>query len=52
MDYGGSVGPEGSLLCFVVIAVMWVAFEKVYPDVKYRALTEKSLTQRTQGITG
>jgi len=49
---GGSVGPEGSLLCFVVIAVMWVAFEKVYPDVKYRALTEKSLTQRTQGITG
>lgn len=33
---GGTVGPEGSLLCFVVIAVVWVGFEKVYPDVKYR----------------
>jgi membrane protease YdiL (CAAX protease family) len=33
---GGTVGPEGSLLCFVVIAVVWVAFERVYPDVKYR----------------
>ena len=28
---GGSVGPEGSLLCFVVIAVMWVGFERMYP---------------------
>jgi uncharacterized protein len=27
---GGSVGPEGSLLCFVVIAVTWVAFDRVY----------------------
>ncbi len=32
---GGSVGPEGSLVCFVVIAVLWVAFERVYPEVKY-----------------
>jgi len=42
---GGSVGPEGSVLCFVVIAVAWVAFEKVYPEVKYRGEREKSLTQ-------
>ena len=28
---GGSVGPEGSLLCFVVIAVIWVAFDRVHP---------------------
>lgn len=28
---GGSVGPEGSLFCFVVIAVAWVAFERMYP---------------------
>jgi membrane protease YdiL (CAAX protease family) len=42
---GGMVGPEGSVLCFVVIAVAWVAFAKVYPR-------EKSLTQGTQGITG
>jgi uncharacterized protein len=28
---GGSVGPEGSLLCFVVIALLWVAFARLYP---------------------
>jgi membrane protease YdiL (CAAX protease family) len=33
---GGMVGPEGSVLCFVVIAVVWVAFAKAYPEVKYR----------------
>jgi uncharacterized protein len=49
---GGSAGPEGSLLCFVVIAVIWVAFALVYPDVKYWASSEKSLAQGTQRITG
>lgn len=34
---GGSVGPEGSLLCYVVIVVMWVGFERVYPEAKSRA---------------
>jgi uncharacterized protein len=28
---GGSVGPEGSAMCFAVIAVIWVAFDRVYP---------------------
>ena len=28
---GGSVGPEGSLLCFVLIALIWMAFARVYP---------------------
>jgi membrane protease YdiL (CAAX protease family) len=32
---GGSVGPEGSLLCYVVIAVLWVAFARMYSEVKY-----------------
>jgi len=32
---GGVVGPEGSVLCFVVIAVTWAAFAKAYPEVKY-----------------
>jgi membrane protease YdiL (CAAX protease family) len=32
---GGMVGPEGSVLCFVVIAVVWVAFGRVYPEVKF-----------------
>ena len=33
---GGSVGPEGSLVCLAVIAVAWVGFAKVYPDICYR----------------
>ena len=33
---GGSVGPEGSLLVFVVIAAMWVLFDRMYPEVKYQ----------------
>lgn len=28
---GGSVGPEGSVLLFVLIAVMWIGFDRVYP---------------------
>lgn len=28
---GGSVGPEGSVLVFVLIALMWVVFERAYP---------------------
>jgi len=33
---GGVVGPEGSLLCFVVLGVTAVVFAKAYPEVKYR----------------
>ncbi len=32
---GGSVGPEGSCLLFVLVAVLWILFTRVYPDVKY-----------------
>ena len=32
---GGSVGPEGSLLVFVVIVALWVVFDRMYPEVKY-----------------
>jgi uncharacterized protein len=28
---GGSVGPEGSMLLFVVIAAMWAAFDRLFP---------------------
>lgn len=28
---GGSVGPEGSVLVFVVIAAAWVVFDRIYP---------------------
>ncbi len=34
---GGSVGPEGSLLVFVVIALTWLAFDRMYPEAKYGA---------------
>jgi uncharacterized protein len=33
---GGSVGPEGSYLVFVVIGALWVLFDRAYPEVKYR----------------
>lgn len=28
---GGSVGPEGSVLCFLVILLVWIAFDRAYP---------------------
>jgi uncharacterized protein len=34
---GGIVGPEGSVLCFVVIGIVWILFARVYPNVKYGA---------------
>jgi uncharacterized protein len=39
---GGVVGPEGSVLCFVVIAIVWAAFAKVYPDARYKTLSRTS----------
>jgi len=33
---GGPVGPEGSVLVFLVIAAMWVVFDRMHPEVKYR----------------
>ena len=33
---GGTVGPEGSVLLFVVITAMWILFDRIYPDVKYK----------------
>ncbi len=32
---GGSVGPEGSVLAFVVIGIMFVVFHRLYPDVRF-----------------
>jgi hypothetical protein len=32
---GGSIGPEGSVLLFVVIALLWVVFDRVYREAKY-----------------
>jgi hypothetical protein len=32
---GGTVGPEGSLLLFLVLAATWMAFDRLYPQAKY-----------------
>jgi membrane protease YdiL (CAAX protease family) len=37
---GGSVGPEGSVFLFVLLLLLWLAFDRVYPDVKYPAAKE------------
>jgi uncharacterized protein len=34
---GGAVGPEGSVFLFVLLVLLWLAFDRVYPDVKYPA---------------
>jgi uncharacterized protein len=33
---GGSVGPEGSVLCFVLVVAVWALFTLRYPQVKYK----------------
>ena len=32
---GGSVGPEGSVFVFILIALLWVVFDRLYPQVNY-----------------
>jgi membrane protease YdiL (CAAX protease family) len=32
---GGTVGPEGSVFLFILLLLLWVAFDRVYPEVKY-----------------
>jgi hypothetical protein len=39
---GGSVGPEGSYVVFLVIAALWILFDRTYPEVKYQPLTNGS----------
>jgi uncharacterized protein len=34
---GGAVGPEGSVLLFVVMAILWIAFDRLYPEAKYKS---------------
>lgn len=32
---GGSVGPEGSALIFILLVVLWILFDRFHPEVKY-----------------
>lgn len=41
---GGSVGPEASVLLFVLIAVLWLVFNRLYPVVEYPAPTIKEIS--------
>ena len=34
---GGSVGPEGSVLIFVLLVLLWIVFDRVYPEIRYSA---------------
>lgn len=34
---GGTIGPEGSVFVFILIALLWVVFDRMYPQVKYPA---------------
>jgi uncharacterized protein len=36
---GGSVGPEGSVFLFVLLALLWIVFDRVYPEAKYLPIT-------------
>jgi len=40
---GGVVGPEGSVLCFAVIGVVWMVFERTHREVRYRVEREISM---------
>ena len=41
---GGSVGPEGSVFLFVLLALLWLVFARVYPEVKYPPLPSSQTT--------
>ena len=32
---GGSAGPEGSALVFILVAFLWIAFDRTHREVKY-----------------
>ncbi len=41
---GGSAGPEGSVFLFVLLALLWVVFDRMYPEVKYPAADVKKIS--------
>jgi uncharacterized protein len=47
---GGSVGPEGSVLLFILIAIMWFAFDRVYPQKRYPAQHHIETTMVSQKV--
>jgi hypothetical protein len=47
---GGSVGPEGSVLLVLIIAVLWITFDRLYPEVKSGRRMEPAPTVAVGGI--
>jgi hypothetical protein len=43
---GGTVGPEGSVFLFVVVGLLWFAFDRVYPEAKYSVPTALGAPER------
>jgi hypothetical protein len=46
---GGSVGPEGSVFVFILIAAMWALFDRIYPEAKYAVPAPAANTQSQPG---
>jgi len=40
---GGTVGPEGSLLCLLILGLAWIAFDRVFPRAVAPDLTRNTL---------
>lgn len=38
---GGSVGPEGSVFCMLVMALVWIAFDRLYPSKRVDVSTKQ-----------
>jgi uncharacterized protein len=49
---GGTVGPEGSVLCFVLLIVLWVVFDRLYPTVMYKTDLPPRLKDTENTILG
>jgi len=48
---GGAVGPEGSALVFVIIAAMFVVFDRLYRDVKYPLASKRTANRQPSAIS-
>jgi CAAX protease family protein len=42
---GGSVGPEGSIFLFLLLILLWMVFDRMYPEVKYPQAAVKETTE-------
>jgi uncharacterized protein len=46
---GGSIGPEGSVFLFVVLAILWIVFHRMYPQARYSPLATSTIAQEQPG---